>query len=341
MKLSGFEYFVSGYESFETKTETVENHDTGNCHKTATQSQEQEVFFLPSSNVRKEQHNESDSVSSVSVSGIEYSIPSVSQHHALEELDRVLEEELTKSQENRLERGALHLNSEANDVAESSSTKTVTEAVYSTGDEGSPSETEEPGDVEPSRSETVGKLSVVSTLQQHISSCVLNNKISKTLLNQAEAALCSAEKKLKRSIANNKERRDFIPTKWSVRSFPGESKHDEVDSTTNLFKSKSYSEGSKLPSAVGPPGLYVPPQTRAQAASGSPAKDTRKVRSDYIMSSGRGSLRKGKQGWAPHNVTEEESSGDQTANNTQVMCGDCHIFNECLLYPPNKAILPL
>lgn len=313
----GFEYFVSGYESFESKTEIVENHDTGKCQKMATQSQEQKGF-LSSSHVRKEQNNESDSVSSVYISEIDYSIPSVSQHDALEELDRVLEEELTKSQENSTERDALHLNSEANDFAESSSTKTVTEAVHSTGDEGSPSETEEPGNVEPSRSDTVGKLSVVSTLQQHISSCVLNNKISKTLLNQAEAALCSAEKKLKSSIANNKERRDFIPTKWSIRSFPGESRHDEVDSTTNLFKSKSYSEGSKVSSpAVGPPGRYVPPKTRASTSSSVAVKDTRKVRSDYIMSSGRKSRRNRQQVWTPHIVTEEEPSGDQAEKNNQ------------------------
>ncbi|XP_069470033.1 inactive serine/threonine-protein kinase TEX14 [Ambystoma mexicanum] len=322
----GFEYFVSGYESFEAKAE-IGTHEEANGNNMATQTLDK-TFFL--SHGKKDQNTSNVSVSSLYLSEMDNSIISGSQHDALEELDRVLEEEVAKSEtsDNQAEITNLHLreilvNAEPNDIAESSSTKTVTEAVHNTDNESSPSEAEGSAEFEPTRSEVTERLIVVSTLQHHISSCVLNNKISKTLVNQAETSLSNTEKKLQSSLGNKERHESFTTTNWSFRMPPKEGNRDEVDTVRNIFKSKSYSEGSKgFSPAVGPPGRYIPPESHLHGASSTVAKDTRKVQSDYVMSSGKGSTRQGKLSWTVYKVAEEEKLGDQADINEQVLYAD-------------------
>ncbi|XP_068934261.1 inactive serine/threonine-protein kinase TEX14 [Petaurus breviceps papuanus] len=176
--------------------------------------------------------------------------------------------------------------------------------------------------------ETKPDMSSKSRTEQYISKCVLNLKISQTLMQQLTESLQRAEQKIDKLEVIRKQQEQQMSS-WAALKF-GARRHDP----------------SAVWIAIGPPAMcYIPPTKMPGQYPGcvdhfqnlvKTARAVRKFQGMGLGSIGQRHKRKGGHSWKPFESVPEESIGDQAEDNHQPssFCGaNRQCTNVKLQYP--------
>ncbi|XP_043859921.1 inactive serine/threonine-protein kinase TEX14 [Dromiciops gliroides] len=151
-----------------------------------------------------------------------------------------------------------------------------------------------------------------SRIEQYISKCILNLKISQTLMQQATESLRNAEQKIGKLEVMRKRQEQQMSSSWAALR----------------FCARGY-DSSAVWAAFGPPAkCYIPPSMQAPGQQPGcvdyfqnlvkTARAMRELQGMGLGSTGQRYKRKGGHSWKPFESVPEESIGDQAEKNQQV-----------------------